>query len=72
MKDPAIANPMNAFRNDMQHEPANELFPGHRLRCADLSRVALVFNRYISVLIDQDPIVRDRYTENILASIFEK
>ncbi len=56
----------------MQHEPANELFTGHRLGRADLSLVALVLDRHIAVLIDQDPIVRARYTENIFASIFEK
>jgi hypothetical protein len=72
MKDPAVAHPMNVFWDDMQHEPANELFSRHRLGRADLSLVALVLDRYIAVLIDQDPIVRDGDPENILASIFEK
>ena len=72
MKDPAVAHPMNASWDNMQHEPPHELFTGHRLGCADLSFVALVHDRYIAILIDQDPIVRDGDPENILASIFEK
>ena len=51
MKDPAVAHSMNATWENMQHEPTNELFPGHRLGRADLSRVVLVLDRHIAILI---------------------
>ena len=57
MKDPAVAHSMNATWENMQHEPTNELFPGHRLGRADVSFVVLVLDRHIAILIDQDPIV---------------
>ncbi len=63
---------MNTAWDDVQHEPTNELFALHRLGCSDLAFVILVRDRHHSVLVAHDPVVGDRDTDDIVATVFDK
>jgi len=56
MKDPAIANPMNASWVDVQHEPANELFSWH---CLGRAAAGAIAERYAYTAYGQPTILSE-------------